>query len=42
MLRSGSHSVAGTLITVGLRTEPRFVMVDHHVVEVPPADDRPA
>jgi D-3-phosphoglycerate dehydrogenase len=48
-LRSGSHSVAGTLITVGLRTEPRIVVVDEHVVEVPPAehmlvvrnDDRP-
>ena len=48
-LRSGSHSVAGTLITAGLRTEPRIVVVDDHVVEVPPAehmlvvrnDDRP-
>ena len=48
-LRSGSHSVAGTLITVGLRTEPRIVIVDEHVVEVPPSthmlvvrnDDRP-
>jgi D-3-phosphoglycerate dehydrogenase len=48
-LRSGSHSVAGTLITAGLRTEPRIVIVDDHVVEVPPAehmlvvrnDDRP-
>jgi D-3-phosphoglycerate dehydrogenase len=48
-LRSGSHSVAGTLITVGLRTEPRIVIVDDHVVEVPPSehmlivrnDDRP-
>ena len=48
-LRSGSHSVAGTLITAGLRTEPRIVMVDEHVVEVPPSphmlvvrnDDRP-
>ena len=48
-LRSGSHSVAGTLITAGLRTEPRIVMVDDHVVEVPPSthmlvvrnDDRP-
>jgi len=48
-LRSGSHSVGGTLITAGLRTEPRIVIVDEHVVEVPPAehmlvvrnDDRP-
>ena len=48
-LRSGSHSVAGTLITAGLRTEPRIVIVDEHVVEVPPSehmlvvrnDDRP-
>jgi D-3-phosphoglycerate dehydrogenase len=48
-LRSGSHSVAGTLITAGLHTEPRIVIVDDHVVEVPPAehmlvvrnDDRP-
>ena len=48
-LRSGTHSVAGTLITVGLRTEPRIVVVDDHLVEVPPSthmivvrnDDRP-
>ena len=48
-LRSGSHSVAGTLITAGLRTEPRIVIVDEHMVEVPPSthmlvvrnDDRP-
>ena len=48
-LRSAGHSVAGTLITVGLRTEPRIVMVDDHIVEVPPSthmlvvrnDDRP-
>jgi D-3-phosphoglycerate dehydrogenase len=48
-LRSGSHSVAGTIITAGLRTEPRIVVVDDHVVEVPPSehmlvvrnDDRP-
>jgi D-3-phosphoglycerate dehydrogenase len=41
--------VSGTLITAGLRTEPRVVMVDDHVVEVPPSthmlvvrnDDRP-
>ena len=36
-LRSGSHSVAGTLITAGLRTEPRIVIVDEHMVEVPPS-----
>jgi D-3-phosphoglycerate dehydrogenase len=48
-LRSGSHSVAGTLITVGLHTESRIVIVDDHLVEVPPSehmlvvrnDDRP-
>ena len=48
-LRSGSHAVAGTLITAGLRTDPRIVMVDEHGVEVPPSphmlvvrnDDRP-
>jgi D-3-phosphoglycerate dehydrogenase len=34
-LRSGDHSVAGTL--TGPRTEPRLVMMDDHVVEVPPA-----
>ncbi|MHB8263779.1 MAG: phosphoglycerate dehydrogenase [Acidimicrobiales bacterium] len=46
-LRSGEHSVAGTLS--GPRSEPRIVMVDDHVVEVPPSsnmlvvrnDDRP-
>lgn len=46
-LRSGSHSVSGTL--AGSRGEPRVVMVDDHRVEVPPArnmlvvrnDDRP-
>ena len=48
-LRSPTHSVAGTLITVGLHTEPRIVVVDDHLVEVPPSehmivvrnDDRP-
>jgi D-3-phosphoglycerate dehydrogenase len=48
-LRSGSHSVAGTLSTVGERTVPRVVMVDDHIVEVAPSthmllvrnDDRP-
>ena len=46
-VRGGGHSIAGTL--VGLRGEPRIVMVDDHIVEVPPArhmlvvrnDDRP-
>lgn len=46
-LRSGSHSVSGTL--AGPRSEPRLVMMDDHAVEVPPAphmlvvrnDDRP-
>ncbi|MHB8328156.1 MAG: phosphoglycerate dehydrogenase [Acidimicrobiales bacterium] len=46
-LRSSDHSLAGTLS--GPRSEPRIVMVDDHMVEVPPAehmlvvrnDDRP-
>ncbi len=46
-LRSELHSLAGTL--VGVQSTPRLVMVDDHVVEVPPAqnmlvvrnDDRP-
>jgi D-3-phosphoglycerate dehydrogenase len=46
-LRSSEHSLAGTLS--GPRSEPRLVLVDDHVVEVPPAkhmlvvrnDDRP-
>jgi D-3-phosphoglycerate dehydrogenase / 2-oxoglutarate reductase len=46
-LRGGDHAVAGTL--VGLRGEPRLVMIDDHPVEVPPGrhmlvvrnDDRP-
>ncbi|HEY5154751.1 MAG TPA: phosphoglycerate dehydrogenase [Acidimicrobiales bacterium] len=46
-VRGGSHALAGTL--VGLRGEPRIVMVDDHTVDVPPArymlvvrnDDRP-
>ncbi|HZU81024.1 MAG TPA: phosphoglycerate dehydrogenase [Acidimicrobiales bacterium] len=46
-LRSSEHSIAGTLS--GPRSEPRIVVVDDHVVEVPPAahmlvvrnDDRP-
>jgi D-3-phosphoglycerate dehydrogenase len=48
-LRSKSHSISGTLSTAGLHPEPRVVMVDDHVVEVPPSphmlvvrnDDRP-
>jgi D-3-phosphoglycerate dehydrogenase len=47
-LRSGSHSVAGTL-TTGAHKEPRVVMVDDHALEVAPSphmvvirnDDRP-
>jgi D-3-phosphoglycerate dehydrogenase len=46
-LRSTGHSLAGTLS--GSRSEPRIVMVDDHLVEVPPSehmlvvrnDDRP-
>ena len=46
-LRSAEHSIAGTLS--GPRSEPRIVLVDDHIVEVPPAehmlvvrnDDRP-
>lgn len=46
-VRAGGHALAGTL--VGLRGEPRIVMVDDHLVDVPPAkhmmivrnDDRP-
>ncbi|MHB1582382.1 MAG: phosphoglycerate dehydrogenase [Acidimicrobiales bacterium] len=48
-LRSGTHSVSGTLAGAGVRVEPRVVMVDDHDVEVPPSehmlvvrnDDRP-
>jgi len=48
-VRSGAHSVSGTLATVGMRVEPRVVTVDGHTVEIPPAanmlvvrnDDRP-
>ncbi len=46
-IRGGDHGIGGTL--VGLRGEPRIVMVDGHTVDVPPAnhmlvvrnDDRP-
>jgi len=34
-LRSADHSVAGTL--TGPRSEPRLVMMDDHIIEVPPA-----
>jgi D-3-phosphoglycerate dehydrogenase / 2-oxoglutarate reductase len=34
-VRGGDHSIAGTL--VGLKGEPRIVMVDEHTVDVPPA-----
>jgi D-3-phosphoglycerate dehydrogenase / 2-oxoglutarate reductase len=48
-LRSKSHSIAGTLSSAGRLSEPRIVMVDDHLVEVPPSphmlvvrnDDRP-
>jgi D-3-phosphoglycerate dehydrogenase / 2-oxoglutarate reductase len=48
-LRSGTHAVAGTLAGPEMRAEPRVVMVDEHLVEVPPSrqmlvvrnDDRP-
>jgi D-3-phosphoglycerate dehydrogenase len=35
-IRGGDHSIGGTL--VGLRSEPRLVMVDDHSVDVPPAE----
>ena len=46
-LRGGDHNLAGTL--VGLRGEPRIVMLDGHTIDLPPArhmlvvrnDDRP-
>ena len=36
-LRSSDHSCAGTLAGTGVRVEPRVVMVDDHLVEVPPS-----
>jgi D-3-phosphoglycerate dehydrogenase len=47
VVRGGEHAVGGTL--VGLRHEPRVVMLDDHAVELPPApnllvvrnDDKP-
>src|SRR5262245_31087250 len=46
-IRGGDHAIAGTL--VGLRSEPRIVMLDGHTIDLPPAknmlvvrnDDRP-
>jgi D-3-phosphoglycerate dehydrogenase len=35
-VRGGDHAIGGTL--VGLRGEPRLVLVDDHSVDVPPAD----
>jgi D-3-phosphoglycerate dehydrogenase / 2-oxoglutarate reductase len=35
-IRGADHSIGGTL--VGLRGDPRIVMVDDHSVDVPPAD----
>ena len=48
-VRSGHHSVSGTLMMIGTRVETRIVTVDGHSVEIPPAtsmlvvrnDDRP-
>lgn len=48
-VRSGEHSVSGTLMMIGTRVETRIVTVDGHSVEIPPAasmlvvhnDDRP-
>jgi D-3-phosphoglycerate dehydrogenase len=34
-VRGGEHALAGTL--VGLKSDPRIVMVDEHTVDVPPA-----
>jgi D-3-phosphoglycerate dehydrogenase / 2-oxoglutarate reductase len=46
-IRGGDHAIGGTL--VGLRAEPRIVMLDGHTIDLPPAknmlvvrnDDRP-
>jgi D-3-phosphoglycerate dehydrogenase len=46
-IRGGEHAIAGTL--VGLKAEPRIVMLDGHTIDLPPAknmlvvrnDDRP-
>jgi D-3-phosphoglycerate dehydrogenase len=36
-IRGGDHAIAGAL--VGLRGDPRIVMVDEHTVDVPPASN---
>ncbi len=36
-VRSGDHSVSGTLMSIGERVEIRIVNVDGHTVEIPPA-----
>ncbi|MDP1807443.1 MAG: phosphoglycerate dehydrogenase, partial [Acidimicrobiales bacterium] len=36
-IRGGGHAIGGTL--VGLKAEPRLVMLDDHSVDVPPADN---
>lgn len=36
-VRSGAHTVSGTLMTIGTRVETRIVSVDGHAVEIPPA-----
>jgi D-3-phosphoglycerate dehydrogenase / 2-oxoglutarate reductase len=36
-VRSGTHAVSGTLMTIGARVETRIVSVDGHSVEIPPA-----
>lgn len=38
-LRTAEHSVSGTLAGVGIRTEPRIVGVDDHLVDVKPMKD---
>ncbi|HEX8804832.1 MAG TPA: phosphoglycerate dehydrogenase [Acidimicrobiales bacterium] len=35
-IRGGDHSIGGTL--VGLRAEPRIVLLDGHAIDLPPAD----
>ena len=35
-VRSGEHTVSGTLMTIGTRLETRIVAVDGHSVEIPP------
>lgn len=48
-VKSGGHSVSGTLMSMGTRIETRIVNVDGHSIEIPPAssmlvvrnDDRP-